>query len=55
MSVAPSEHIALVTEDEVTFKYAVGNRFIGGIAEYVDLLNSRLKVPFTKSVTYRNG
>ena len=55
MSVAPSEHIALVTEDEVTFKYAAGDRFIGGIAEYVDLLKSRFKVPFTKSVTHRNG
>ena len=55
MSVAPSEHIAIITEDEVTFKYAAGDCSIGGIAENKDLLNSSFKVPFTKSVAHCNG
>ena len=55
MSITPSEHIARVTEDEVTFKYAASDRSIGGIAEYMNLLNGSVKVPFTKSVAHRDG
>ena len=55
MSITPSEHIARVTEDEVTFKYTTSDCSIGGIAEHMDLLNGSVKVPFTKSVAHRNG
>ena len=55
MSITPSEHVARVAEDEVTFKYTTSNCSIGGVTEYMYLLNGSVKVPFTKSVAHRNG